>query len=223
MQQQKQILKIEKKEEIEKEIGTIWDKGKLKREMKNLTLFMGLLAAAVGGRVALQYFPSVEPIIPIAVLAGLVFGIKEGFVLGGSAYVLSNFFVWGLQGPWTIFQAIGAALAGALAGGVGKIKRPKPRDLIILSVVGTVIFEVLMNISGPLMGIGLLVGALSIPLYFLTSLPFSLIHIGSNAFFAYALKPLLKLRRKEDELQIISFGKLDSDKLTTVRMSKYKP
>lgn len=198
-----------------------WQKTRVLQESRNLTIFLGLLASATLGRILLQHVPSVEPIIPFAVLAGLLFGMKEGFTLGGSAYVISNFFVWGLQGPWTLFQALGAALAGAMGGLAGRVKEPTARDLIVLSIAGTVLFEFVMNISGALMGIGLFIGVFSIPLYFLTSLPFSAVHICSNIVFAALMKPLLKLRRKEDGLKVISITRVDSGRATTLRM--YKP
>jgi energy-coupling factor transport system substrate-specific component len=216
------VLETEQKELL-KGVAGLRQKARLREEMKSLTIFLGLLGAAVAGRVAFQWVPSVEPIIPFAVLAGLLFGMKEGFTLGGSAYVISNFFVWGLQGPWTVFQAIGAAGAGLLGGFFGKIKKPTTKDIVVLSVIGTVFFEIVMNVSGPIMGIGLLgaLGLFSIPLYFLTSLPFSLTHIVSNIFFAAAISPLLKLWRKKDEFKIVSYTRIAPDgKRSNVRMYK---
>jgi energy-coupling factor transport system substrate-specific component len=188
--------------------------------MKQLTAFTFLFAGAVAGRVALQFVPSVEPIIPLAILAGLVFGPKEGFALGSGAYVASNFFVWGLQGPWTLFQAVGAGVPGAIAGLVGKAKHAHPNDLVLFSVLGTVFFEVVMNVTGALMMGGLFgLGLLTIPLYFLTSAPFSLVHVASNIAFAAGLRPLLsKWSRKKDELEIIVVNRTVGDKRTAVRM-----
>lgn len=179
------------------------EKIKLGDEHKALTKFLLMLAAAVIGRVALQYVPSVEPIIPIAILASLILGMKEGFLLGSSAYVISNFFVWGMQGPWTIFQALGAGLAGTLGGTFGKLKMPSAKTFIVLSVIGTAIYEIVINLSGSLLGIGAPIGVLAVPLYFLTSLPFSVTHIISNIIFATALSPLLP---KGKEKGVVLFG-----------------
>ncbi|MFH1587446.1 MAG: hypothetical protein ABID38_06325 [Candidatus Diapherotrites archaeon] len=217
-----QLQKSKKKEKLG-ELADFWKKIKLKDESKKLTMFLALLGGAVVGRVALQAVPSVEPIIPFAILAGLIFGMKEGFTLGGGAYIISNFFIWGLQGPWTIFQAIGGALAGVLGGAYGKVRKPKQFDLITLTIVGTVMFEFVMNLTGPLMGIGLFVGLLSIPIYFLTSLPFTAIHIASNIVFARLMYPLLKLRRNEDELKIVSVRRVAGDGDTNYRMYRGKP
>ncbi len=211
--------------EIASNIQKGWATEKRKSEMRQLTLFLTLFAGAVAGRVALQYVPSVEPIIPIAILAGLLFGPKEGFSLGAGAYVASNFFVWGLQGPWTLFQALGVGLPAAVAGLWGQTKTPSKNDLLLFSLGATVFFEVLMNVSGALMMGGLLgFGLLTLPLYFLTSLPFSLVHIGSNAVFAKALSPVLeKWRRKHHEFEVVHVTRVAaSGKRSTVRMYRSK-
>ena len=206
------------KEELGKEIHSVHRKGKLKRELKDLAIFMALITAAVSGRVALQQIPSVEPIIPFAILAGLLFGIKEGAVAGSASYIISNFFVWGLQGPWTIFMALGGGLAGMLGGVAGRYVKPSVKVLVGVTLIGTILYEVLMNISGSLLGIGLIGGLMGIPLYFLTSAPFTLTHIITNLGFAAVMKPLLKLRRKPDELKVFSVSRDDGKHKHTVRM-----
>ncbi|MDO8624599.1 MAG: hypothetical protein Q7R47_00840, partial [Candidatus Diapherotrites archaeon] len=145
-----------------------------------------------------------------------------GFSLGSGAYVASNFFVWGLQGPWTVFQAVGAGVAGVAAGFFGKTKKPSEMDLIWVTVAGTLFFEVVMNSYGALFSMGLFgLGLLTIPLYFLTSLPFSLVHIVSNAAFAKGLGPLLKKwSRKTNELEIVAVNRVVGDKRTGIRMYK---
>lgn len=204
--------KEERQEEKLKEVEKFWKGAKVKREMRNLAIFLAILAGATLGRVALQGVPNVEPIIPLAIIAGLLLGPKEGFTVGGAAYIISNFFVWGLQGPWTIFQAIGAAIPGGAAGFLGKVKKPTGKDVIILSLLGTIFFQIVMNITGPLMAIGLFgLGIMAIPLYFLSSMPFALAHIGTNIIFAKLFSPLLKLRRHEDELKVVSYAKLAPD------------
>lgn len=209
-------------EQVEEQIAKAVRKGKRRKDIRDFAIFSALLATAVLGRVALQFVPSIEPIIPFAIIAGFLFGIKEGFLLGATAYTASNFFVWGLQGPWTIFQALGAGIAGGLAGFAGKGKKTNWKDIVIWSVIGTLVFEFLMNISGALLGIALFpgVGLLLIPLYFLTALPFSAAHIAANIGFARLLSPLLKLRR-ENEFKAISITHSDTNgNNTTVRLLK---
>ncbi len=200
-------------------VSQTFQKARSDADAKHLTLFLALTGGAVLGRIAFQFVPSVEPVLPFAVLAALVWGPREGFVLGGSAYVISNFFIWGLQGPWTVFQAAGAALAGGLAGMAGPRTHPKPLDLAIWSVVGTLVFEAVVNVGGALSGTALLLGVLSLPLYFLTSLPFSLIHIASNLVFARLLSPLLKLKEPANELEVLAYSRRDpAGRRTDIRL-----
>ena len=220
LQVQKQKLDEKQKNLLEQLVEAL-SQAKTKKEARNLTIFLTMLAGATLGRVALQGVPSVEPIIPLAVIAGLLFGMKEGFTLGGGAYLMSNFFVWGLQGPWTIFQAIGAAVAGALGGLYGKVRKPTWKDVVIISVIGTVFYEVVMNLAGPIMGIGLFgLGLMAIPVYFAASLPFTLTHIVSNVVFARLFSPILKLWRKEDEFKMVSLSRVDGDNVTNLRLYK---
>ena len=220
LQIQKQKLDEKQKNLLEQLVEAL-SQAKTKKEARNLTIFLTMLAGATLGRVALQGVPSVEPIIPLAVIAGLLFGMKEGFTLGGGAYLMSNFFVWGLQGPWTIFQAIGAAVAGALGGLYGKMRKPTWKDVVLISVIGTLFYEVVMNLAGPIMGIGLFgLGLMAIPVYFAASLPFTLTHIVSNVVFARLFSPILKLWRKEDEFKMVSLSRVDGDNVTQLRLYK---
>ncbi|HIH32668.1 MAG TPA: ECF transporter S component [Candidatus Diapherotrites archaeon] len=222
MKEKTQTVQLQKRQEVLEKIAKLVKQGKAKKETKELLFFLALLSAAILGRVALQYVPSVEPIIPFAILAGLLFGMKEGFMLGGSAYIISNFFIWGLQGPWTIFQALGAAVPGAFAGFYGKTRKIGAKEFILLAVAGTLFFETLMNVSGAFMGIGLIgaLGIFTLPLYFAASLPFSLVHTVTNAGFARLLVPLLSKWRRNDEFKIVSVSKLDSGKHSSVRLYK---
>lgn len=218
-QQLQQFKKEVKKKKIEEHLAKLWGNTRLRKDARNAVIFAALFGGATAGRVAMQAVPSVEPIIPLAVLAGLLFGMKEGATLGAGAYVASNFFIWGLQGPWTIFQALGAGAAGLIGGLFGKLRQPRTRDLIILSVAGTVIFELVVNIGGVAFGIGMLgLGLMAIPAYFLMSLPFSALHAGTNAVFAKLAAPLLKLKRPDDELKIVSVSRTSNGVTTHMRV-----
>jgi len=146
------------------------------REVLILLSFMfgaGLL------RVPMQAIPSAEPITFFAILAGWLFGRKKGFVVGAGALFVSNFFVFGGHGPWTIFQALGFGIAGYLGG----FLREKSGyvSAIIVAIIATLAFEIIMNISSIFV---FPAGAL---LLFLTALPFTAIHLVSNVIFALGL------------------------------------
>lgn len=140
---------------------------------------LALSAGAVAGRVALQNFPSIEPILAFAVFSGFYLGSREGFITGSTAYVASNFLVWGAQGPWTIFQALGAGAAGMIGNrfsGMGSGRF----SMIASLVAGTIVFELSVNV-GSLVYQPWAVGAL-IP-YMMAALPFGLVHLASTLGF----------------------------------------
>jgi len=142
--------------------------------VRDLGLFLTLFAGATAGRIALQYVPSVEPIIPFVILATVIFGLKEGFVLGSTSYIVSNFFIWGLQGPWTIFQAGAAGLAAFFGLPLRAKKNISFKEYLLPVILATVLFEIIMNVYGSIFGLGLVTGILLLPVYFAFSMPFSI-------------------------------------------------
>lgn len=123
---------------------------------------------AIIGRIAMEPFSSVEPIIPIAVYVALAYGMNAGLIIGLIAYPVSNFFMdGGVFGFWTILQATGGGLSGAIAGG----KELTMNNLITYTLIGTIIFEILLNITW---------GALLV-------WPYSITHIVTNIGFAVLL------------------------------------
>ena len=58
-----------------------------------------LAALAAAGRILFAPIPDFKPVSAIAIIAGVVFGRKSGFMVGALAALASNFFFG--QGPWT--------------------------------------------------------------------------------------------------------------------------
>lgn len=146
-------------------------------------LLSGMFAASVLGRIAMQPIPSVEPIIPISVAAGMLFGIVPGVAMAGAAYFSSNFFVYGGQGFWTPFQVAGAAAATLLALLACRIFPKRLQNAKIIGrayffaalALSTLSYEFLVNVGWSLV--------MPMWLSFLTSLPFTLLHAASNGVF----------------------------------------
>ena len=84
--------------------------------------------------------------------------------------------MWGGQGPWTLFQSLGAGVAGVIAGAFGKLLRNKVA-LLVSAFIGLLMYEIIVTIPMGLMFSPLL------SIYILTSLPFSAIHIISGIGF----------------------------------------
>ena len=73
-----------------------------------------LAALAAAGRILFAPIPDFKPVSAIAIIAGVVFGRKSGFMVGALAALASNFFFG--QGPWTPWQMYAWGLVGYGAG-----------------------------------------------------------------------------------------------------------
>ena len=136
-----------------------------KKKTINELEVVSLLIIAILGRILLEPLPSVEPIIPIAVFAGLAYGGNAGILIGLLAYPISNFFMLGGPfGLWSVLQATGGAISGGLAGA----KKLSVNNLLYYSFIGTIIFELLLNVGD---------GAFLV-------WPYSVTHIVSNLVIA---------------------------------------
>jgi len=165
----------------------------VKQNVKSLLLLAAFTISAIAGRVALQHVPSVESVTPFSILAGFILGPIYGFITGAAGFYTSNFFVWGGQGPWTIFQCLGAGLAGFIAGLMGKMwkgaKKISGKELsgfklyMLAVVIGICVYELIVDIGGAL----IFYSFLGIPAYIVTSLPFSAAHLFSGIGFCAAL------------------------------------
>jgi hypothetical protein len=152
------------------------------KNLLSVALKLSLLTGiGVFGRFAFQWLPSVEPIVPLAIAMGFFLGYKYALPSGMGAFYLSNFFVWGWQGPWTIFQVAGTGLA-ALTGSVfGRVSKSK-YSFFTSVIIGTVLYEIMVDLTWLWMA-----GIFSFELMFLAALPFSLIHMGSSFGFSLVI------------------------------------
>lgn len=144
---------------------------------RKIAVFTAMTASGIAGRVALQHVPSVEPIVAIAVALGFYSSARYGASSGASAFYVSNFLVWGGQGPWTLFQVLGAGAAGATGGVFSKLSSSKA-SFFGSMVAGTLVYELAVNVGSVTYGIG----ALN-PAYLLAAVPFGLIHLASTISF----------------------------------------
>lgn len=78
-----------------------------------------LAALAAAGRILFAPIPDFKPVSAIAIIAGIVFGRKSGFMVGALAALASNFFFG--QGAWTPWQMYAWGLVGYGAGLLGQI------------------------------------------------------------------------------------------------------
>jgi len=171
---------------------------KTKYSLTRLALLTTLLTAAgVAGRVAFQFIPSVEPLTPLAILLGFFVGPVAGFFSGASGFFASNFLVWGGQGYWTIFQCVGAGVAGLIGGLFGKFFRFNERFFgnrfskkelfaaLAATAIGITLYETIVTLGTG--AVATLFNPALLLLYAVTSIPFSLVHLASSLGFATAL------------------------------------
>ena len=178
----KKELKAEPKEELNSKQKTALhalQKQLQVLKLKEWLLMFGFIGGAAMLRIPMQAVPSAEPLTFFAILAGWLFGRNKGFLAGASSLYISNFFMFGGQGPWTPFQALGFGIAGWLGGLLRK--KASYLEIIAITVIGTLAFEIIMNAFTPLM-----IGT-SIFIAFALALPFTIIHLVSNLIFSLAL------------------------------------
>ncbi|WP_294440673.1 ECF transporter S component, partial [uncultured Slackia sp.] len=86
--------------------------------MRDVMPTVVLAALAAAGRILFAPFPDFKPVSAIAIIAGVAFGRRSGFMVGALAALASNFFFG--QGPWTPWQMYAWGLMGYLAGALAQ-------------------------------------------------------------------------------------------------------
>ncbi|MFB6144430.1 MAG: hypothetical protein ABEJ98_03925 [Candidatus Nanohaloarchaea archaeon] len=155
------------------------------------TATAALTSAGVLGRVALQWNPSVETVLPLAVAAGFYGGARHGFASGATGFFVTNFLVWGGQGPWTVFQCLGAGLGAASAAYLARFSR-SGKFFAAALVVGTTVFELAVNAGSllymPFGAASLLSAAPFIATHYASSLSFGAILYGTDTILSRAYR-----------------------------------
>ncbi len=115
---------------------------------KPSTLFLivfSTLGSIVFSAFALNGNPVVLFVIPVAVLAALLYDEQTGLLVGITGAVLAGIVLYSIA-KWEIAAlAIAAGAAGYLAGRISKQKTPL--ELVFYTVIGTLIFEVLHGVN----------------------------------------------------------------------------
>ena len=174
-------------------------------KLEEFLLILTFITAGILGRILLQGFSSVEPITFFAILAGSLFGWRKGAITGASSWYLSNFFMFGGQGPWTLIHVANGLIAGFL-GGVF-LKKPNYTKTIMVMIVSTLIFELTINLMSGLLFFGIIIS-------FITAIPFMITHLVSTVGFAF----LLPKTRKT----VLEKGKLNEKELCNQLIKKLK-
>jgi len=158
-------------------------------KLKEYAVMALFIVSAALLRVPMQAFPSVEPITFFALIAGWLFGKKKGFITGAGSLYLSNFLVFGGQGIWTLFQALGFGIAGFLGGFLRK--KSGIFEVVVVVAIATLTYEIIVNLGT--------IAFLPIGFFkvFFFALPFTLIHLVSNIVFALGIKKTKEIIEKK--------------------------
>ena len=173
---------------------------------KNLLILSAITAVGIFGRVAFQFIPSVEPLTALAIAIGYFYGVRHGIFVGAVGFFGSNFLIWGGQGPWTVFQVLGAALAATAGALIGRLPnaRNRMKTFIIALALGTILFEIAVNIGWGLMLSIFAPLSTTMALSFIGALPFAIVHIASSIGFGailYEFRDRLGSMIKGDQIE----------------------
>ena len=169
---------------------------------KELIVISSICAIAVTGRIAFYNLPQFKPIAALIIISGVCLGAETGFLSGAVSAFVSNFFFG--QGPWTPWQMFSFGIIGFLSGILfkkGFIRKTKSS----LCLFG--LFSVLF-IYGPIMNISTVILAQSeftlpvIRAYFITGIPYDLIHAASTAFFLWFISEAMIEKLERAKLKI---------------------
>ncbi len=167
-----------------------------KPQARELVTIATLVAIAVAGRSAFFWLPQFKPIVAIVIIAGVTLGAETGFLVGAMSFFVSNFFF--SQGPWTPWQMFSGGIIGFIAGilfSKGLLKKNRWVLAIFGFFTTFIIYGVLMDTSSALMGIRNpeeynIIDNFSFNFllpYFITGLPFNLIHGTASFIFLIIL------------------------------------
>lgn len=163
---------------------------------ESIMLLAILIATASIGRLILISIPSVNLQSFIVIMVGIVFGKKEGFIVG-SLSALVTAMILGI-GPWVVFQMIGWGLMGLTAGLIAE-----KLDNIVFRVAFGLAWGLLYGWIADLSGIFYLgsINLGSVLGLFISSFPFDMLHGVSNAvllavFYNWFKKIFLRSKTK---------------------------
>jgi LytS/YehU family sensor histidine kinase len=126
---------------------------------------------------------NISPLMATGFAGGKAFGPWAGALYIAISMILIDL-VMGRVGIWTIVTSITYGLVGFLGGMYLKNKKANAKNFVIISIIGTLIFDIITGVlMGPLMfGGSFLASAIG-------QVPFTLRHLAGNVFFAVVLAP----------------------------------
>lgn len=163
------------------------------------TVILAALAAA--GRLLFAPFPDFKPVSAIAIIAGVTFGRRSGFMVGALAALVSNFVLG--QGPWTPWQMYAWGMVGYCAGLFAQFGLfRKPFAVYAYGFVSALGYGVILNLWS-ILGFFHAQSGVSVLAVYAAAFPFDVLHGVATVIFLLALyapwgKKLARVKRKYD-------------------------
>ena len=181
-----------------------WSLERRRPRPREILLLSALCAIGVAGRAALFMLPQVKPVAALCVVAGACFGPETGFLVGAVTMLCSNL-LFG-QGPWTPYQMFAFGLSGLVAGLLFYGRAKRRAALCLYGVFAALVLcGLVLDTGSALMWLGQPSLPALLP-YYLTGLPFNLLHAGATAVFLFFFAdPMVeKLERIRTKYGILS-------------------
>ncbi len=137
-----------------------------------------MTALCIAGR----FLPFFKPVTAITVITALYLGKETGFLVGGMAALLSNFYFG--QGPWTAFQMLSWGMIGWFAGLLADPLKRHKALLLLYGVLSGAAYSLVMDVwtvlwYGNGFDVSLYLAAVA------TALPHTLLYAASNFLFLW--------------------------------------
>ena len=158
-----------------------------------------LAALAAAGRILFAPIPSFKPVSAIVIIAGVVFGRRNGFMVGALAALASNFFFG--QGAWTPWQMYAWGLVGYLAGLLAQTRFFDSLPVVLTyGFISGYLFGLVMNIWS-IVGFFHTNGLADMLIVYAAAIPFDTTHaVATVVFLAILYAPwrrkLARVKRK---------------------------
>lgn len=164
-----------------------------KPQARELVIISVLCAIAVAGRAAFFMLPQFKPVVAVVIISGVCFGGETGFLVGAMTAFVSNM-LFG-QGAWTPWQMFAFGIVGFLAGVLFRkgLLRKKRSSLCIFGAFNTFfVCGFILDTSSALMWQAS-PSLKSMITYYLTGIPFNIIHATATAFFLWFIsEPMIE-------------------------------
>lgn len=170
----------------------------MSKKKKRDWTFLQLIALGVVLDIVFKQLPAftaVQPILPVAVLAGILYGARKGIAVGVFSSIFSSTLFFSasyFSGALLFVQFISAAIAGALGGAVSQSRRPSTSEFVGLTVIAVIVFEAVNNFLQ-----GTSFSRLTGYYYLEGTMLASALHIVSGVLLAVLMSSLLEKKKQE--------------------------